>query len=984
MLQTYLYLKPRRYFFYLLFLPSLLLFFIQSHSQSFAAEPVLKQVTLLLNWKHQYEFAGYYAAKEKGYYQDVGLEVTIREFEHGTDVVEDVLSGKAEFGTFYSDLLLASMKGKPVSMMANFFKYSPEVLVTHPDIRLPTDLKGKRVMGGEHELRGANLGAMFKQFDVSPDDFTIVPHTFNIELFSSGEVDAMTVFLTNEIYHLKKNNIDYNILSPFSFGIPSYDGNLFTSAKTASSQADVVRKFRDASIRGWQYAVDHPDELIDLIITKYSQSKSREALKFEATEIRKAMLYSTFPIGSINHNQLLSIVGIYKELGLVSKNADLDNFLFESFEKPAMAFSQEEETYLAERKTIRFCVDPNWMPFEAIDNNGNLVGMSADFIPMIEKQVGVAFELVLTHTWQQTLDFVREKQCDVISMAMQTEEREKHFNFTRPYLKFSEVIATKDDELFIDDLAKVLNRRLGVVQGYAHKELLEKKYSGIQIHEVANVEDGLRQVQAGKLFGFIDAAASITYVIQREDLADLKISGKLDLVMKMSLAVRNDDPMLLAILDKVVADISDERIQEIYNKWGEIKYLQRVDYDLLWKVLAVVAALFIIGFYRNRQLAQFNTQIKDVNKKLQKEIAERIEAEKEREKSENTYRALVETTNTGYLILDGQGKVSDANQEYIRLAGYDTLADILGRSVIEWTASYDLERNVTAVKKCLEQGFVKDLEIDYVHKDGSTIPIEINAKVVETEKAEYLRKAKEAAELANQAKTEFLANMSHELRTPMHGILSYAHFGIHRIAKVPKEKLLEYFHEIADSGDRLMLLLNDLLDLAKLEAGKMSYNMEERDIYWCISTVVDEFQPVIEEKKLHLKVNAPDEPLIVLCDANRISQVLRNLFSNAIKFTESGKQICVNAGKETVNVEGRMQPVVMVSVIDQGIGIPKDELDAVFDKFIQSSVTRTGAGGTGLGLAICKQIVEDHGGRIWVENKREGGALFCFTIPRKS
>ncbi len=659
-----------RYLFYLLFIPFLFSLFFHSQSKSFATEPVLKEVTLRLNWKHQFEFAGYYAAKEQGYYEDAGLSVKIREFESGTDVLEEVLSGETQFGVFYSKLLLASMKGKPVSMLANILKYSPQVLVAHPDIRLPVDLKGKRVMGGENELHGANLGAMFKQFGISPEDFTIVPHSFTIDQFSSGKVDAMAVFLSNEIFHLNKNNIEYNVLSPFSFGIPSYDGNLFTSSAFASSDPDAVRKFRDASIRGWQYAVKHPEELVELILAKYSREKSREALQFEAAEIKKAMLHKTIPIGSVNSQQLQSIATIYKELGLVDEGSSLDNFMFESFGKPVLSFSSEEEKYISERKSFRFCVDPNWMPFEAIDPNGKLTGMSAEYIPMLEERIGVPLVLVPTKTWKETLEFASAKQCDFITLATETEERKKFLNFTRPYLKFSDVIATRNDVRFIEDIATVLDQEHGVVEGYAHKKLLEKQYPGIKLIEVADVNDGLQQVQAGKLFSFIDATASIAYVIERDALTDLRISGEIDYIAKLSIAVRDDDPVLLTILEKVINDIGEEQIQAVYRKWVEVKYVPHIDYSLLWQMLAAVIALFSIALYRNWKLAQFNRQIQDVNKALQKEITERVEAEEKRTELE---KQLFQAQKMESIGLMASGVAHDLNNILSGIVGYPDL-----------------------------------------------------------------------------------------------------------------------------------------------------------------------------------------------------------------------------------------------------------------------------------------------------------------------
>ena len=256
--------------------------------------------------------------------------------------------------------------------------------------------------------------------------------------------------------------------------------------------------------------------------------------------------------------------------------------------------------------------------------------------------------------------------------------------------------------------------------------------------------------------------------------------------------------------------------------------------------------------------------------------------------------------------------------------------------------------------------------------------LEIVSKNKELEKlAGEAVAARDAAEFANRAKTEFLANMSHELRTPMHGILSYAQFGIKRIGRVPPEKLLEYFTEIDACGERLMALLNDLLDLAKLESGKMEYIHQLNDIEEQIDIVLAEFMPIAEEKQFHIDKQIRSECRYLLFDRDRIDQVLRNLLSNAVKFSKPGGRILF----ATCTVFENDQRFLKVTVKDQGIGLPEDELDAIFDKFIQSSETKTGSGGTGLGLAICRQIISDHDGRIWAENNTDGGAVFSFILP---
>jgi signal transduction histidine kinase len=192
--------------------------------------------------------------------------------------------------------------------------------------------------------------------------------------------------------------------------------------------------------------------------------------------------------------------------------------------------------------------------------------------------------------------------------------------------------------------------------------------------------------------------------------------------------------------------------------------------------------------------------------------------------------------------------------------------------------------------------------------------------------------------VANQAKSEFLANMSHELRTPLHSILSFASFGTKKYTNAKPEKLLDYFNRIKKSGKTLLELLNDLLDLAKLESRKVIFAFEPSDLGLLVKSVTNELDTLLSKRNLSIQHEVSKFDGEVTLDVDKIKQVLRNLLSNAIKFSPEGGTIDVAVC--------RVDSSVRVSVRDQGPGIPQDELEAVFDKFIQSSKTKTGAGGT--------------------------------------
>jgi len=222
---------------------------------------------------------------------------------------------------------------------------------------------------------------------------------------------------------------------------------------------------------------------------------------------------------------------------------------------------------------------------------------------------------------------------------------------------------------------------------------------------------------------------------------------------------------------------------------------------------------------------------------------------------------------------------------------------------------------------------------------------------------------REKAELSNRTKSEFLANMSHELRTPMHAILGFSSLGSSKVDTASSEKIASYFARINESGQRLLGLLNDLLDLSKLEAGRMNFEFSENDLQATVANIVEELRPLFRDRLLTIDIEPAAVDTIAIYDEEKISQVVRNLLSNAIKFSPEGRSVMIHYTTATLNLSDDQSasaeiPAVSISIWDQGTGIPEDELEIVFDEFVQSSKTEHGAGGTGLGLSISKEIIK--------------------------
>lgn len=282
-------------------------------------------VTLQLKWKHQFQFAGYYAAKELGYYEEAGFDVTFKARDDGESVYKTVLDGRATFAVGDSSIVLQRLNGEPLVVLSTVFQHSPLVLLTLADEQLntPYALINKTVMF-ERGIDDAAITAMFVQLGIENAQYKQVITNFNDFALIEDNVDAMAAYSTDQPYRYERQGIKTQIINPASYGIDFYGDLIFSTEAYVNQNPERAKAFADASLRGWAYALENPEQVIDWILQRYNSEKARDELQFEARATIPIVQKSLVPLGTMYSERFERIATVYRDLGMAPKNANID------------------------------------------------------------------------------------------------------------------------------------------------------------------------------------------------------------------------------------------------------------------------------------------------------------------------------------------------------------------------------------------------------------------------------------------------------------------------------------------------------------------------------------------------------------------------------------------------------------------------------------------------------------------------------------
>jgi len=429
-----------------------------------------EKITLQLKWTHQFQFAGYYAAKEQGYYADVGLDVEFIERTVDIDPVKQVLSGKAQYGVGDSGLVVEFSKGKQIKALAAIFQHSPLVFISKKSslITNPFEMKGKRIMLDKYEAHSP-LRACFLGVGLKDDGYISVDHSYDNGSLVRDEVDVISAYSTNAPFYYQELGIDINVIKPQDYGVDFYGDILFTTVQEILNNSGRTQRFKQATIKGWHYALTHQEELVQLIHDKYNGKLGLDRLHYEAKVIAKLISADTIPLGEIKVSRLLRTANVYAHLHQTKKLniSDIRSFIQPDEDIHRITLTPQEQIWLSEHPHLKFTGNPDWLPYEAFNEKGEYVGIVADHLKLIENHLGVKFNIVPSKAWQESVAKVRDGAVDIISETVDSSLTDI-MAFTKPYLSSPIVIVMNDKHTYVNNIMQISDKKIVLIKDYGY------------------------------------------------------------------------------------------------------------------------------------------------------------------------------------------------------------------------------------------------------------------------------------------------------------------------------------------------------------------------------------------------------------------------------------------------------------------------------------------------------------------------------------
>ncbi|MDY3200726.1 MAG: ABC transporter substrate-binding protein [Arcobacter sp.] len=937
---------------------------------SFLYSNELTPISIQLKWKHQFQFAGFYVAKELGIYEKYGLDVNFKEFDGKFDPLNTVLTNQNNFGIDDSSLIYHKLNGADIVAIFSVFKSSPIALFTQKELDTLTSLKNKNIEFAKNEISNISINAILKSQDIHVN---AKEHTFYSKSFIEKESDAIVGYLSNQAYFLEKENIKYNTFLPKDYGFDFYGDMVYTSTQFAKQNPKIVKDFIEATKEGWIYAFNNIPFSVNLTYEKYNtQEKSKEALTYEANILKSFSSYSKKDFGNIDKSKIKEMANtislIYPQK---FKNMNLDDFIWN--EKEALN-DFYKNYYLTKNKEFTVCIQDSSFPIDGIDENNKLIGISGEILNNIAEKFQFILKPIKIDDYKKNIQNVLDNKCDIVTIT--AEDSYKYYKImdrSNFYLKSNLVIITKIDKPFIEN--NILENKKFVTRYSVFKDYLTSHYLGTNILVENDLEKIISMLKDDEVDGFITDNITVDRLIQKFGYGEFKISGFLNHIepIKGAFAIKKTKPELKEIINFGLENFSHEDIEQIEEKYKVTRYKEVINKDLIWKIFytflfILITILFFVVFLKRK------------NDELNEWLNSTIEG----------------------VALFENGKLFKANNQLLKILGYDNFKEIYNKSYSDFVATKDYHiikqklkndqepYELTFVKKdgTLIDGLVKGHNIKNSNKRISTIIdiselkntqrklAELNLNLEERIKEELQKNHEQKAIMFQQAKLAEMGSMmnmiAHQWRQPLNNISLIVNTIIikHKKENLSTETLNNLKINFKQQIDYLSNTIDDFQNFFKPKKDKEFFVLKE-----VILSTYNLIKPIFESNRIKFNFYSNISDVTYYGYKNELYQVILTIFNNSIDAFKENDYL-----NKTVDVTlEENEKNLIIKVKDNAGGIKDELLEKIFDLYFS---TKTKENGTGLGLYISKTIINRHfKGEIKASNI-DNGLEIIITFPK--